>query len=108
MHGPARSPTVLDTFSPDSAKADAHWLIACSDAPAHTMRRANIQNSLPESSSFTDMLSPPSFRERTGTRQKYTAFSRGTNAHIKLRILQLCTPAKNRVEIRITPTCPQQ
>lgn len=80
MHGPAKSPMVLDTFRPVSAKAEAHWLMACSDAPAHTMVMAKIQNSLPESSSFTDIPCPSSFRERTGTRQKYTAFSSGTNA----------------------------
>ena len=43
--GPARSPTVLETPSPCSAKADAHWLTACSDAPAQSIIRKNTQKS---------------------------------------------------------------
>ena len=35
--GPARSPAVFDTPSPCSAKADDHWLTACSDAPAQSI-----------------------------------------------------------------------
>ena len=35
--GPARSPMVLEMPRPFSAKVDAHWLTACSLAPAQTI-----------------------------------------------------------------------
>ena len=41
--GPARSPTVLLTPRPFSAKIDAHWLTACSLAPAHSIMSIRIQ-----------------------------------------------------------------
>ena len=43
-HGPAKSPIVLETFKPDSAKADAHWLTASSHAPAQNIRNISSQN----------------------------------------------------------------
>ena len=42
--GPARSPTVFDTPSPCSAKADDHWLTACSDALAQSIISMKSQN----------------------------------------------------------------
>ena len=44
-HSPDRSPTVLLTPRADSANADAHWLIACSQAPEQTIRTMNSQKS---------------------------------------------------------------
>ena len=43
VHGPAKSPIVFETCKPDSAKADAHWLIDNSDAPAQTISSKKIQ-----------------------------------------------------------------
>ena len=67
MHGPAKSPTLLEICSPDSAKADAHWLIACSDAPAHTISRANTQKTPLEKSLRADIASSASCRVAIGT-----------------------------------------
>ena len=44
QQGPSRSPSVLETPSEDSANADAHWLIPCSDAPAQSIIRNSLQN----------------------------------------------------------------
>mgnify|MGYP007007066535 CR=1 FL=1 len=73
IQGPARSPTVFDTLSPDSAKAEAHWLIACSDAPAQTIIKIKSQNRLlltvPESPSPAHPLSVPEWEPaKTGQR----------------------------------------
>ena len=62
MQGPARSPTVLDSPSADSAKADAHWAIDSSEAPEHTIstqasQKKGVANSLP-----MDMPLPSSTR----------------------------------------------
>ena len=43
--GPARSPTVFDTPRPCSAKAEDHWLTACSAAPAQSIMSMKTQNS---------------------------------------------------------------
>ena len=42
--GPAKSPMVFDTPSADSAKADAHWLMASSEAPAQIIITISSQN----------------------------------------------------------------
>ena len=62
--GPARSPTVLLTFRPSSAKVDAHWLTACSLAPAQVIISITTQNIFMEQSSLIESpFSPSSCRE---------------------------------------------
>ena len=59
-HGPKRSPMVLPTCRADSAKAEAHWLMACSEAPEHTISSTNSQNTpLPASCRMLMPLSSP-------------------------------------------------
>ena len=53
--GPARSSTVLDTLRPASAKVEAHWLTACSLAPAQIMERNRSQKDLFTNNSFRDI-----------------------------------------------------
>ena len=58
--GPARSPTVFDTPSPCSAKADDHWLTACSDAPAQSIITIKSQNTRLLTSVRSDSACAPS------------------------------------------------
>ena len=98
------------TPSPLSAKADAHWLIESSLAPAHSIIAARIQKILAENSPLMLMLSPFSVRVFIGTRIKQKAFTAGITAHMQDIIRQLSLPnkAKKAVEIRITAAEPQQ
>lgn len=89
MQGPARSPTVLETPRPLSAKAEAHWLMACSQAPAATISRAKTQKSFMENSLPRGRLSPSWVRGAMGTWVKYTALHRGRMAHSRASRLQL-------------------
>ena len=57
VQGPARSPTVLETFRADSAKAEAHWLMACSEAPAQIIRTITSQNNFWLNSFLKDIFS---------------------------------------------------
>ena len=79
--GPARSPTVLDTFRPDSAKAEAHWLIPSSLAPEQIISSANSQKSFCFIRSLIGSPSPSSTSLRTGTNRKKTALQAGSTAH---------------------------
>ena len=110
IHGPAKSPIVLETLSPDSANADAHWLMACSEAPAQTNMNANSQNTRFPASSPMLIPPPSSTRERMGTLAKTSALTAGTAAHKSASIRQFPTPAtvKNRVDPRTTEAAPQQ
>ena len=64
--GPARSPTVFDTFNADSANAEAHGDIAISDEPAQTINTINIQKNFEPSNCLIVMLSPSSKRFSIG------------------------------------------
>ena len=70
IHGPSRSPTVFETFKPVSAKAEDHWLIACSDAPEQSISTARIQKSFDLKSSFIGAEPSSAARLFIGTRQK--------------------------------------
>lgn len=105
--GPARSPAVLGIFSPCSAKADAHWLTACSLAPAQSIIVSRIQNRGREKSSFQFIFCwPSSIREAIGTRAKARLLQSGSAAQRRARIFQRSVPKKQkkRVERRTTPT----
>ena len=93
IQGPARSPTVFDTLSPDSAKAEAHWLIACSDAPAQTIIKIKSQNRLLFNSPRIPISCPSSVSARMGTRENRTAFITGTAAQRRANTRQLFRPA---------------
>ena len=87
--GPARSPMALEIPRPFSIKADAHWLTACSLAPAQSMRITMIQKVPRERRDLTESPSPrSSFREIMGARQNAKKFAKGTTAHKKARICQ--------------------
>jgi len=109
--GPARSPKVLLIFKPFSAKAEAHWLMPCSQLPAQNISKMNIQKALPDISSLIDIpLSSPDNSFAIGTRKNTIPFISGTIAHKTASTFQCSIPtvAKNRVDKRTTPTCPQQ
>ena len=53
--------TIKATYSPFSANVDAHWLTACSDAPAQSIIAIKSQNTFTRNSSEIDIpLSPSS------------------------------------------------
>ena len=120
--GPVRSPSALLTPSPFSAKVEAHWLTACSLAPAQTIISMMTQNMPERNSSPTDIPFSPSstsgargtFRKKmpfvTGSRRKAIRFPRGISAQSRAITFQLSTPnrVKNAVDRSTTPTCPQQ
>ena len=109
--GPARSPIALFTPSPFSAKVDAHWLTPCSLAPAHTIISINIQKSLfLNKSRILIPVSPSAISEAIGTLINAILFIIGTSAQMTASIFQFSIPAilKKIVEIKTTPTCPQQ
>ena len=108
--GPARSPTVLETPSADSVKAEAHWAIVASDAPEQTISIIISQNSGSPSRSRTRMLSPSSTSRSIGQLTKLKALQSGISAKRIVRIFQCSMPtsAKKRVEPTITPSAPQQ
>ena len=109
--GPARSPTVLPTPRPFSAKVDAHWLTPCSLAPAHSIISRNTQNILFRASSPMVMPRwPSSSSAGMGTRRKANRLPSGTSAHTSASTRQCAVPnrAKNAVDSSTTPTWPQQ
>jgi hypothetical protein len=75
----------LDTFKPDSAKKEAHWLMDCSEAPEHIIMTTKIQNNFMENKLRTGRLSSFSPRVLTGTRVKNMALNNGTKAQSKGR-----------------------
>jgi hypothetical protein len=110
-HGPARSPTVLDTCSPDSANAEAHWHTACSEAPAQSMSSMSSQNARRRTScrsGIAGVSSPVS--EPIGTVRKKTPFAAGSAAQRSASVRQCAMPAsrKKSVEASTTNTSPQQ
>ncbi len=109
--GPARSPRVLLTPSPFSAKVEAHWLTESSLAPAQTIINISSQNCRILKSSLTfSPLSPSWISGAMGTLANRRPLAMGTAAHTNARIHQFPMPnnQKNRVDISTTPTCPQQ
>ncbi|MEE0419744.1 MAG: hypothetical protein UDG86_06845 [Lachnospiraceae bacterium] len=87
-HGPNRSPAVLDTWRADSAKKDAHWEMACSDAPEQIINRRNIQKSFMEKSWLTAMGLCPSPMVLRGTLAKSRALHSGMMAQSEARMRQ--------------------
>ena len=108
--GPARSPMALETPSADSVKADDHWAMVASDAPAQTMSRMRSQKSGSRSSFFVVLPSWLSGSRSMGQVRKLKVLARGMAAQKRARSFQFSTPnrAKKRVEPRMTPTAPQQ
>ena len=105
--GPARSPIVLLTCSPFSAKVEAHWLTACSHAPAQTINNISTQNTFLQTKSFNlRLVSFSAMRGAIGTLVKAIVLTIGMKAQKIARNFQLCMPnmAKNKVESRTTPT----
>ena len=109
-HGPKRSPSVLETFSPSSANREAHCDMASSDAPAHTMTAKKSQNAPLRNSCPIGTASPSSTSLRKGTRALKNRLHSGTSIQQSGRIRQFSTPAsrKYRVERATTPICPQE
>ena len=111
MQGPARSPIALLSPRADSAKALAHWLIACSELPAQNIRRSSTQKIFcPKSPRRPIPPSPSSSGEYIGTRRKKKRLKTGRAAQITANTCQWPVPnsAKNPLEISTTPRCPQQ
>ena len=105
--GPARSPMVLDTPNPRSAKADAHWLTACSLAPEQIIISTISQNSLLLASSFQLMrFSPSLIKGHRGTMLNAMATTVGRIAQISAIFRQFSMPntQKNRVDTSTTIT----
>ena len=109
--GPVRSPSALLTPSPFSAKVEAHWLTACSLAPAQTIISMMTQN-MPERNSSMAVIpfSPSSTSGARGTFRKKIPFATGSSAQISASTRQLPLPytARNRVDNITTPALPQQ
>ena len=109
--GPARSPMVLETPRPDSANVLAHWLMPCSEAPAHSIMMKNTVNSGLRTSSPSFIEAVPSGRmSGIGEVANSTIPTIGTMAHRQAITGQASrlASAKNSVEIATVPTCPQQ
>ena len=108
--GPARSPIVLLTCRPLSAKAEAHWLMACSDAPAQTISKARIQKIFCLNKPEMDIPSPSDTMGAMGTRRNNNALNAGIRAHRQPTSRQLSIPnAENStVDSSTTATVPQQ
>ena len=110
VHGPSKSPSVLLTPRPDSAKSDAHWLTACSEAPAQIISANSSQKTGRVSSARPFMVSVPSPSLQRGTLKNKSKLAKGTIAHTIGSQRQFSVPnrAKYAVESSTTPTCPQQ
>lgn len=108
--GPARSPTVLETPSADSVKAEAHWAIVASEAPEQTISSTMAHSSGCRSSRPGDRPSPSATKRPMGQVRNRKTLTSGTSAHSSASTRQRPTPntAKNSVEPRMTPTAPQQ
>ena len=93
--GPARSPAVLEICRPCSAKVEAHWLTACSLAPAQIIMISRIQKSFRLNNSFSfSPLSPSSIREARGTLVNSRALAMGISAQSSARNFQFSIPAR--------------
>ena len=68
--GPSRSPIVLETPKPSSAKADAHCATASSQLPAQTIKSAKSQKIFVPNNFRTVMPCPSSTRGKMGTKRK--------------------------------------
>ena len=79
--GPSRSPIVLLTERPRSAKRLDHWLIACSLAPAQTIISKNTQKSLRENRARSGVRSCAASGGVIGTLAYKKAFRSGRMAH---------------------------
>ena len=87
--GPARSPTVLDTPSADSAKALAHWEMESSLAPAQAISSRNSQNRGVRNSCPRERPDSPSgVRVARGTWVNTRALTRGSRAQSMARMRQ--------------------
>ena len=109
--GPARSPTVLLTPSACSANVEAHWLTACSLAPAHSIISKNTQNTLRRNSAGSAPPGWPSAGSvHSGTRANARPLATGSTAQARASHFHCAVPAtaKNSVDTRTTPICPQQ
>ena len=110
IHGPKRSPIVFDNPSAASAYADAHCAIASSDAPAHTIRHIDAQKRGILKSFLMPIPCPSSTIGTIGQVAKLKMLYAGISAHITASHFQLSIPniLKNKVDITIVPTVPQQ
>ena len=109
--GPARSPMVLLIPKLFSARVDAHWLTACSLAPAQSIISIRTQKIFfLKSSTIVRPVSPSSSNGAIGTLVKRIPFKIGINDHVSAIYFQFAMPKilKNSVERSTTPTCPQQ
>ena len=109
--GPARSPIVLLMPSSCSANAEAHWLTACSEAPAHNIIIIIMKNIfLLNNWRRLNPVSPFLCKEYIGADAKRQAFIIGTIDHIRVSIFQFTIPnnAKKTEETITTSIQPQQ
>ena len=110
MHGPAKSPIILETPKDDSVNAEAHCNMDISEAPEQSINSINNQNNGKRNNSTTCIPSPSSTSLFIGQEMKLNVLYSGSSAHINVRICQCFIPkiAKNIVEPSMTPTVPQQ
>src|SRR5699024_8083022 len=99
-----------DTRRAFSAKAEAHWLMACSEAPAQTISSASTQKRPLWNRAVTDSCWLSSTVRRMGTRAKATALAAGSTAQPQATQGQQSRPntAKQAVDRAMTATQPQQ
>ena len=105
-----RSPIVFEKPRADSTKAEAHWAMDSSLAPAQTISRMAIQKKGVLSRLPIVMPSPSSVRRSMGQVAKLKMLYSGIRDHSTASSLQCPIPnrAKKTVDRRITPTHPQQ
>ena len=110
MHGPARSPTVLESPNAASAYADAHCDMESSDAAEQIIKQTASQNRGFLARDFIPMLSVSSTRGSIGQVAKLYILIAGISAHNTDSNFQFAIPnmEKNKVESKIVPTKPQQ
>ena len=91
-------------------KADAHWAMASSEAPAQTISTMAIQKIRSLNSPRMVMPFPSSVSRSMGQVAKLKILYSGTRAQMQASHFQLSIPntAKKAVDSRITPTQPQQ
>ena len=105
--GPAKSPAAFEIPKPCSAKAEAHWLTACSLAPEQTIIITRTQKTLFLKSSLRVIpFSSELISGAIGVFINKIPFKIGTIAHSPQRIRQFSIPAnlKNIVDSSTTPT----
>ena len=108
--GPIRSQIVLEKPKPDSTKADAHCAIDNSDAPEQIIKTTAIQKSGDLNSCKIVIPFPSSTRCSIGHVAKLYMLYKGMIAQKQATNFQLLIPkiVKSSVEIKVTPTHPQQ